>query len=202
MSKSAQKFLFLEFLDPAINGLLLGLRREFTSETLHSGIHVTVRGPYKSAIRESVIRRFQNLLEAEPILIHGIGMFSNPGEYVVYIRVSSNRLRSIWWKPDYPKSKFGFNPHISLYRGSDKILAEKIREFLDSEGLALICTEFRLTPYTSKQTELFSLEKLPVEHLFLRLSNLRLVRADIIQRAANLVRSHQRTCGGSVRRNG
>ena len=193
-AKSSQKFLFLEFLDPAINGLLLRLRREFTGEDLSSSIHVTVRGPYKSSIKDSVVRRFQRLLEGEPILIHGIGMFANPSEFVVYIKVSSERLRRIWWKPDYPKSKYGLNPHISLYRGSDGALAEKISNFLDAEGLKLICTEFRLTPYTSKQTELFLLESLPVEHLFLRLSNLRLVRADIVQRAANLVRTHQRMC--------
>lgn len=193
-TKSSQKFLFLEFLDPAINGLLLRLRREFTGEDPMSGIHVTVRGPYKGRIRESAVKRFQRLLEGEPILIHGIGMFSNPDEFVVYIKVSSDRLRRIWWKPDYPKNQYGINPHISLYRGCDKVLAEKIRCFLNAEGLSLVCTDFRLTPYTSKQSELFTLESLPVEYHFLRLSNVRVVKADIIQRAEKLVRTHYKMC--------
>ena len=193
-TKSSQKFLFLEFLDPAINGLLLRLRHEFTGENPMSSIHVTVRGPYKGRIRESAVRRFQRLLEGEPILIHGIGMFTNPDEFVVYIKVYSERLRRIWWKPDFPKSQYGINPHISLYRGNDKVLAEKIQRFLNAEGLNLVCTDFRLTPYTSKQSELFSLESLPVEYHFLRLSNVRIVKADIIQRAEKLVQTHYKTC--------
>lgn len=191
-SRSSQKFLFLEILDPEINGLLSGLRKEFAEGISESSIHITVRGPYSRLIRDEEIDKCRRILDNEPILLHGIGIFDNPEEYVVYMRVLGERLSKIWWKPDFPKSKHGFNPHISLYRGTDGILANKIEDFLKKESLKLLCMNYRLTPYTSKQTEMFPFERAPAEHLFLRLSNLRLVRPDIVQRASNLVRAHRR----------
>ena len=192
-SKSAQQFIFLELLDPEINGLLCRLRAAFSDEKAFTNIHITVRGPYRNMISEEEIKKYRELLSDEPILIHGINMFKNPGRYVVYIGVSCERLKQIWWKPDYPAKTFGFNPHISLYVGSDQLLAEKIQYFLKKEGLKLLCRDFRLTPYTSRQTEMFPLDPAPVERLFLALSNRRLVRADIVQRAENIVSSHRTT---------
>ncbi len=199
-SKNSQRFLFLEFLDPEINDLLFQLRNQFTGGNLSSRIHVTVRGPYKSSIKVSVVRRFQSVLEGEPILIQGVGMFSNPNEFIVYIKVYSEGLRKIWWKPDYPKNKYGFNPHISLYKGRDKALAEKIIKFLNGEGIRFVCSEFRLAPYTSKQTELFSFDPFSVEHHFRRSSSTHLGREEIVQRATELVRSHQQMLGGAAKR--
>lgn len=189
--KSSQKFLFLEFLDADVNGLLTALRREFSGDS-NDSIHVTIRGPYTTPITSNEIAKYSRILSEEPILIHGVGMFRNGDECVVFLKASSKRLRQIWWKPDYPVSSHGVNAHISLYRGNDCALGERIRDFLHNEGLRLICHEFRLTPYTSKQAELFPFERVPSEENFLNLSNRRLVRADIVQRAANLVRNYRR----------
>ena len=191
-SKSSQQFIFLELMDPEINGVLSGLRSAFSAKKANTNIHITVRGPYRNIISHEEIRKYQRVLSDEPILIHGIDMFRNPDRYVVYIRVSGERLRRVWWKPDYPTETYGFNPHISLYVGSDKLLAEKIFYFLKKEDLRLLCRDFRLTPYTLRQTELFPWDPVPVEELFLELSNRRLVRADIVQRAENILSSHRK----------
>ena len=61
-------------------------------------------------------------------------MFENPDEYVVYIKVFSDRLREICWKLEFSKKTYGCNPHISLYRGADKKLAEKVLDFLNEES--------------------------------------------------------------------
>lgn len=189
--RSGQQFIFLELMDPEINGLLSGLRAAFSDEKAHTNIHITMRGPYRNIIPQDEIKKYQKLLSDEPILIHGIDMFNNSGHHVVYIRVSGERLKKVWWKPDYPTKIYGFNPHISLYVGSDPVLAKKIQYFLRKEDLRLLCRDFRLTPYTSRQTELFPRDPVPMECLFLELSNRRLVRADIVQRAENVVSTHR-----------
>ena len=184
-------FLFLELLDPVINDLLFRLRHEFTEGSLNSNIHVTIRGPYRKKITPETITKCGQLLDCEPILIHGIDMFENPDAYVVYIKVSGNRLREVCWKPEFPKKTYGCNPHISLYRGTDKELAEKVLDFLHKEPLKLICRDFKLTPYTSKQLALFPPKNTPFERYLLQPSNDYLVKPDIVQRAANLVHSHR-----------
>ena len=78
--------------------------------------------------------------------IGGLGHFSNPGEQVVYLTVDSPQLRRIWWKPDYPIGEFGFNPHISLYRGPDRALANRLLCFQPLAALKLLCAEFELVP--------------------------------------------------------
>ncbi len=191
-SPKLMQFLFLELLDPEINGLLCGLRAAFSDEERHTNIHITVRGPYNKTISREKLKTFSAMPGNQPLLIHGIGMFENQGNYVVYIRVWSKWLNRLWWKPDYPIEEYGFNPHISLYIGSDRILAEKIEDFLKKEGLKLLCRDFRITPFTSRQTGMFPLDPLPIEHNFPKLSYHRLVRPDIIQRAESIFYAHHK----------
>ena len=184
-------FLFLELLDPVINGLLFKLRRELTRGLLISGIHVTIRGPYKTKIASKTVEQVGRILNGEPILIHGIGMFENPNEYVVYIKVAGGRLTEVCRKPDFPKKTYGCNPHISLYRGADKEFADKVQTFLKKEPLTLVCKEYRLIPYTSKQAELFSLDSKSFKPFPPRPSDDYLANPDIVERAAELVHSHR-----------
>jgi len=81
-----------------------------------------------------------------------VGRFSNPGEETVLSRIDSPNLRKIWWKPDFSIEKFGFNPHISLYRGPDAHFADRIAAFLEQEEITLLCAEYRLVPHVTKQT--------------------------------------------------
>jgi len=70
-----KQFLFLEFLDPEINGLLYGLRTAFSDDKRHTNIHITVRGPYNKKISGEQLKKFSVLLNKDPLLIHGVGMF-------------------------------------------------------------------------------------------------------------------------------
>lgn len=183
-------FLLLELLDPTINDLLFRLRHEFTKGSLSSDIHVTIRGPYRKKITPDTITKLGQVLDSDPILIQGIGMFENTDEYVVYIKASADRLTEVCWKPDFPKRTYGCIPHITLYRGDDKELAEKVLDFLNKEPIKLICRNFKLTSYTSKQPELFTLNRKTFEQNLHLSPNEYQVKPDIILRAANLVRSH------------
>ena len=105
-------------------------------------MHVTLRGPYVRRIRPEVLEKSRETLCSDTLQISGIGRFSKP-EQVVFLRVDSENLRKVCWKPDYPK-KDGYQPHISLYRGRDAAFADRAARFLAHEALEFSCTEYRL----------------------------------------------------------
>jgi 2'-5' RNA ligase len=148
-------FVLLELLDPGVNAFLneiwIGLH-QFSSRRL---AHITIRGPYTGAVPTTVIEEYSNLLKYDGITIGGVGYFPNANEQVVFLRVSSPNLRQAWWKPDYPIEKYGFAPHISLYRGHDGDLAQKFYEFMCNENVHMVCSEHRLVVNKVNQGDFF-----------------------------------------------
>ena len=199
ISKSGNppNFIFLEFLDSEINALLSGLRHEFGNSETETDIHITVRGPYYKRISKKDITKYERIICDDPILIHGVDIFRNRTENIVYIRVHSNSLKKIWWKPDFPINEFGFNPHISLHRTPDVEFAKTILDFLKKENMKLICHEFRLIPFASKQGDFFPFDSISHDRNFWTLSNRGLVRPDILHRAANIVKDYRKRCANS-----
>lgn len=160
VSSTAKYFVFLEICDADICELLNGLRSIFNQRKFNSGIHVTLRGPYVKPVDERKLADWHHKIRANAILIANAGIFENEFESVVYLGVStannSKNLSRITRKFDYPKSRFDFNPHITLYAGSDKVLARKIYDFLRKEKIELVCHTFELSVYKSTpQFELF-----------------------------------------------
>jgi len=183
----ASNFLFLEFKDEEIVYLLSSLRKIFAQKTVKTNIHITVRGPYTKLITDEEIRKTRKKIQNDVILITGVGRFDNT-RHTVYLKVGSENLEKIWDKPDFPKSKYGYNPHITMYDGDNESLADGICEFLEKERLELLCHSFKLTPYVSKQMPLFEESDNVKGGHFLELSNRRKVRADILERAYKLVK--------------
>lgn len=186
-------FLFLEIRDSEICYLLHELRLRFNGKPSKSNIHITVRGPYRHELRADDIRKFQQILEKDTIRISGVGRFEHSGSSVVFLRVESKHLESIWWKRDFPKQIYGFNPHISLYSGNDTLLADRVFNFLELEALCLETRQFELTPYVSNQYCLMSTAQRKVEKHFLHLILDGKVKGDILNRAQALVELHHHT---------
>lgn len=186
-------FLFLELRDGEICTLLHELRLCFNGEPSKSNIHITVRGPYKHPFKAKDIEKYKQLMERDTIRICDVDRFDFPGSSVVFLRVKSQHLESIWWKPDYPKQIYGFNPHISLYSGNDKALADKVFDFLKSESLCLETRQFELTPYVSNQFCLISAAHRKSEKHFLHLILDGKVKGTILKRAQALVELHRQT---------
>lgn len=158
------RFIFLELLDEEVNDILNNLRNIFCGKREKSNIHITVRGPYYGQIRSSDIDRYQSILKNHsPLLIGGTGIFKNSKEYIVYVKVVNDGLKKIWWKPDYPPRIFGFNPHVTIYKGPDKEFANSIYTFLKKEKLTLLCHDFHLTTFISNRSSLFPDEDLELE---------------------------------------
>ncbi|MGQ0591219.1 MAG: hypothetical protein ACT4QB_00845 [Gammaproteobacteria bacterium] len=124
-----------------------------------------------------------------------VGRFSNPGEETVYFRIDSPNLRKICWKPKFSIEKFGFNPHISLYRGSDFQFADRVAAFLEQEKITLLCAEYRLVPHVTKQSDFFPL-KVPITKQFLGLLNSGRIHVTFLMRLERMVRDYRRSTMG------
>ena len=187
-----KSFIFLEIVDPDVDLVIKGLKSAFGTCTDNSNIHITVKGPYRNKIKQTTIKKAYSTIKDDPIIIQSSGKFNNNGEYTVFLKVDSNSLKKIWWKPDYPIEKYGYNPHITIFRGKNKNLATEICSFLEKENVILPTYKFKLTAYTSKQGELFSEEFLPKSKNFLESSNRRHLSPDILQKAHNLIRNYKK----------
>jgi len=189
---TAKYFVFLEICDADICELLNNLRAIFNQRAFKSNIHVTLRGPYVKPVPASHLEDWYDKISSDSILIANAGMFENDNESIVYLGVStthnSRNISRITKKFDYPKNKFDFNPHITLYAGTNKELARKILEFLRKERIELLCHSFELSVYaTSSQHELFKEDRPSLKGSISSLISSRKVSPDIFIRARNLV---------------
>lgn len=185
-------FVFLEICDKGICELLNKLRTIFNQKPFGSNIHVTIRGPYSKPVTEQELDGWYDKIKSDPILIANAGMFENEDESIVYLGVSaahnSKNIIRITRKFDYPKHKFDFNPHITLYAGTNKDLAKRIYEFLRREQIELVCHSFELSVYgSSPQKELFNEPQQSRRGFMSNLIFSGKVSSDIFVRARNLV---------------
>ncbi len=159
MKKSIEKkLLLLNIEDNELNELFTGLQELFNKKRSKSIPHITLRGPYNESPSKKTIDMLHNsLIKTKlPLQIKGVDMFKNNNTYVVYLKVYQEKIEKTSWKKDYPKKKYGFNPHISIYNGKDEALANKILFFLKNENLSFECNEYSLDLHTlnSKQSKM------------------------------------------------
>lgn len=148
-------FIILEITDPQINALFSAIWKITSGNDKPKRAHVTLRGPYKDIVPEEQILQCKKLMMYDVLRISGVGIFTNEDEYVVFIKVNSPNLRETWWKPDYPINEYGFEPHISLYRGPNKKLANLLFEIFKNENLDLKCAEHRIIVNKIHEMDLF-----------------------------------------------
>lgn len=105
--------------------------------------HVTVAGPFT---RKVEIPRALSFLQQ--ISIMGPGRFDNGAYQTVYLQVDGRDLLKHINKPDY---RFAV-PHLSIYNGKDKVLADKLFNEISSIGLygRFYTTSFRVVESKSQ----------------------------------------------------
>lgn len=118
-------FIFLYVGDPDIEDLLnLAIYVANPQETWPA--HITVAGPYRH--RKDTPRRASRVSFADTVHVLGVDRFNNADQCTVYLRTFSQNMSSVWHKPDYPD----FNPHLTIYSGSDWKFADCLHHSLAS----------------------------------------------------------------------
>lgn len=182
----------LEIRDEEIASLIGTLREVFMGKRSRTPVHVTVRGPYTSPIEASKLERWMAQIRDDVLLISGAGRFTTAGEYVVYLKVSATNatanLNRITKKHDFPKARFGFNPHVTVYAGPDRRTADKAYAFLRREQLELLCRDFGLGVHAvSPQYEMFPIVADKAEGGYAGLVARGTVREGIVDRARHFL---------------
>lgn len=83
--------------------------------------HVTLAGPYTDRRRLP-----RNTLFSKKVSLFGVGQFRSEHQNTVFLHIGAKDLRDFWDKPDYPR----FNPHLTLYDGSNSELSNRLYEIL------------------------------------------------------------------------
>lgn len=113
----------------SISKILSDIRNDFGEKSAPSKPHITIRGPYKEISKKIIKQASDITLENDfRIILDGTGCFQTGDLFYVYIAVKSDFMRPVWKKPDYPISKGFYNPHLTIYRGNDIAVANKIAE--------------------------------------------------------------------------
>lgn len=148
-----KQFIFILITEPNILSFLVYIQRLLNDKTFKSLPHITIRGPYKKTISENTFNKIVDGLTT-PIKISTADCFENSGEIVLFLRAHIDQIKEIWWKPSFPVNKFGFNPHITIYKGQNKKLALAIMEYINRENLTINCREYKVVKYTPKGAQL------------------------------------------------
>jgi hypothetical protein len=183
-------FLLLEIADPEVNAFLWFVRYTLTGRRPEGPIHLTLRGPYEGEGPAEAIETARDALKRDVLRIAGVGRFSNPGEEVVFLRVDSPHLRDVWWKPSFPIKRFGFEPHISIYRGHDKEFADRIAGFFTDHHIELLCAEHRVVWHQSRQPNLFAARE-PAIHALALLPGSTRVDFSVLEQLREFVESYR-----------
>lgn len=166
-----QNFVFVVFQDPLAVGAI-----HFLSSSIGGKIfdlpHLTIQGPYDEKVGLSKITSIRKKLSDDVFFIGNPGKFQTKKGCALFLRVTSENLRRVWDKPDFPVEKFGFNPHITIYEGPDEARVDAALAFLKRHRLELLCRDFDVVQYVPKQSDLFpNLGAPPDEHAISKLSS-------------------------------
>ena len=142
----SRKVLVLNILDEEVSSFILKLQKIFNQKPSSSIPHVTIRGPYKESaiISENVQKKLNDFMNNSNLEISDVGMFENDTVYIVYFKVFAKNIEKISRKIDYPKSKYGVNPHITIYKGTSKKYAKAIYSFLKKQNIKINCDQVGL----------------------------------------------------------
>lgn len=101
--------------------------RVFADPEHRTEAHITIRGPYIRQLSKNKIESFSKIIDGEEIKIIGIGNFFDSNQNTVYFKCEKNQdVEKIWKKSTYPD----YNPHITIYNGSDRKFAVELFETL------------------------------------------------------------------------
>lgn len=100
--------------------------------------HITIRGPYTQEIN---IEPFNTQARQIPMILDGMGRFTNPEQHVVFLACDAPQLKNIWWKPDY-----SFVPHLTLYNGTSQKQADEISHIANQYTYRLCLKARKLEP--------------------------------------------------------
>jgi hypothetical protein len=149
-------FVFLEFLQPRVEGTLRELRDALQPwKQSKSPVHVTVRGPYRTEPDYEHLRTLASGVKGRGVRIIGAGYFAHGQTFSVFLRAESAVFRELWWKPDFPARSGDIQPHVTIFESTDRESALQVLNFLKAARISIHTTSVQLSVFASGQPDLF-----------------------------------------------
>ncbi len=104
--------------------------------------HITVRGPYDDYQDP---RQWSSQIRGAIVRVGGVGTFLNEKQNTVFLKVESDGIRELWYKPDYPDS----SPHLTIYDGDSPEFAQELSEILLEHDISFAFRATGLEPLVS-----------------------------------------------------
>lgn len=162
-----KKVLLLNIFDEELKTFLSEFYKQFNISEQNLNPHITLRGPflYKNKVSKNIQIQLTKYIDKvkndkEKLIITGVDIFENDGLYIVFLKINDlNNLRLLARKKDYPISKYGFNPHITLFTTKDIKLAYEIKDKLDKSVMNIKCNnvEWSMHELGTRNKNLFNL---------------------------------------------
>ena len=167
---SSKKIVLLNILDKELKTFLDDFYKENDIKQQSLIPHITLRGPYiyKNKVAKKTSMRLNEYIDnvkndKEHLIINGVDIFENDKLYIVFLKLDNlNNLKFLARKKDYPISKYGFNPHITLFTTRDKKLAYDIKDKLNTKVMNIKCKniEWNIHELGVKYKNLFNLSSI------------------------------------------
>lgn len=106
--------------------------------------HLTVRGPCSRHYQARTLARLNEQIRGAHVQVADAAAFFAGKQNTVYLACVSDALRTVWHKPDYD-----YHPHITLYDGESRPLAEALLSLLAAAPLTLGFAAGALVPLVS-----------------------------------------------------
>lgn len=100
--------------------------------------HITVRGPYSKKVN---LEKQSKMIHGENVQVVGVDKFYSQSQNTLFLRCESKGLREIWLKKGHP-----YNPHITIYDGKDRLLADSLLEIMSKYHISFHFPASQLYP--------------------------------------------------------
>lgn len=138
------RIFYVIYVQDEILGHYLNAIRYLSNPNEKNDAHITVRGPYKTHLKNEIIQKLNSIIKGDKIRITSVGTFFENHQNTVFLNCTSSKLEQVWQKFDY-----GFNPHITLYDGNSRTFAKKLVEILNSHLINFYFTVNQLSELKS-----------------------------------------------------
>ena len=138
------KIIYAIYVNTGVVGACLDAIRLLASPSAKRYSHLTVRGPYDTPMDKRQIEELNSMVRPNSIYVVGAGNFFGDAQdqNTVFFKCEGDFLESVWDKTEY-----GFEPHVTVYDGPDRELAESIFKVIDRHKYRVPCGADRLEEF-------------------------------------------------------
>ncbi len=189
MNNTPKSFYVLYPQDKIINNILNAIK-VFSDDSQRTGAHITVRGPYSKKLAQSKVDTCSQDITDTSLHFSKVGNFFDYGQNTVFFKCDDNEnLRKIWSKKGYED----FEPHVTLYDGTDEKFAKRLFDKLQQNFQPFEFKVDKLSYLESKSSDAMDFYRHRLKQDFVNFEDLKgILNTDIDKEKINKIKEHNK----------